>query len=703
MATEAQVSGAGQGRVTPLIALEALGVAFGDIGTNVLFAIKAAFQGAYSVAVTEPNVLGFLSLVFWALVLIVGVKYLGFILRADNHGEGGIVALMGLVIRQRHRRLRQQYARLMVVGLIGAALLYGDGVITPAISVLSAVEGLKVAAPSLERFVLPITVAILLGLFLAQRFGSGRIGIAFGPIMLLWFVTIGVLGLSSILRMPEVLRALSPLYALEFLQVNGLLGFLALGVVVLPVAGAEALYADIGHFGARPIQFVWYALVFPSLSLSYFGQGALLISQGKAAPTPFFLLAPAWGYYPLIVLATMATVIASQGIIAGVFSLTRQAMQLDYFPRISIAHTSEEMAGQVYVPGINWALMVLSVAIVLGFRSSERLAGAYGLSVIGTMVVTSVLFLWVLRRRWRWGKVRIAALMGPLLFIDLVLLSASGAKVLEGAWVSLAVAAVVYVLMSTWKDGSEHVWRRISGESISMGQFLTELKTRRPARVPGTVIFLSPNQEEIPPPLHHTLTQMNVLHERVVLLTIVREGVSRVAEPERVSIEQVHDFIWQVTAHYGYMETPNLPALLKNHVEPQVPLRWENTTFFLGMISLLTAGRVKMAPWRKKLFAVLWRNALPDRMAYYLPARQVIELGMEVELRRPGASSAPAATTLMCCRNRPLPPSPSGRGPGWGHPRRPSAGGIERHPEGGVRFSVNSNSVLINKCKSSRL
>lgn len=622
----------GQGVAVLVLALQALGVVFGDIGTNILFALRAAFEGPYSVPLTPANVLGVLSLFFWALLLIVSVKYLTFVMRADNRGEGGIMALLALLSPGRglpgvkHRNL------FITVGLVGAALLYGDGVVTPAISVLAAVEGLEIASPVLHRVVVPITVVILVSLFLVQRHGTGRIGGVFGPIMLVWFISIALLGLRGISRHPQILSAANPLHAVSFFVDNGIAGFFVLGVVVLTIAGAEAMYADMGHFGARPIRLAWYCVGLPALFLNYFGQGAILVTDTAAVEHPFYYLVPGWAHYPVVLLATMATIIASQALISGAFSLTRQAIQLGYLPRMKIAYTSARIPGRVYIPEVNWVLMLLCVALVLEFRQSARLAAAYGTAVIGTMIATSFLFFAVTRARWGWGLLRAALIAGLFLLVDLVLLGANLVKLLHGAWFPVAVGVLLYTLMSTWRRGRDALGRQLRARAQNVKEFLRDLKLHQPARVPGTGIFMTPIPEVVPPSLHHSLDRLNILYQQVVLFSIVTKDIPMVPDAERVEVEQITENVWQVTAYYGFMQTPDVPEILRCCIDQEMKRRMQGATYFLGLVTLFTTGKTKMATWRKRLFAFLWRNARPARVAFRIPPEQVVELGVEIQI-----------------------------------------------------------------------
>jgi KUP system potassium uptake protein len=583
----------------------------------------------HPVPIDEGNVLGILSLVFWALMIVVSIKYIVFIMRANNKGEGGIMALMALVL---HNEKDPSRARiLMLLGLFGAALFYGDGLITPAISVLSAVEGLEVAAPALKPFVIPITLVVLVGLFAVQKRGTGSVGALFGPIMIVWFATIALLGVSGILRAPQVVAALNPMYAIGFLATHGVLGFFSLGAVVLVVTGAEALYADMGHFGSGPIRFAWSALVLPALSLNYFGQGALLIADPKAVENPFYLLAPEWALYPLVALATVATIIASQAVISGAFSITQQAMQLGYAPRMEVQHTSSHEIGQVYLPVINRMLFAGVVALVLGFGTSTSLAAAYGIAVTGTMATTTVLAFVVARRIWRWSLPACAALFGIFLFVDVGFFCANLVKIVEGGWFPLAFGLGVFVLMSTWKRGRELLYRRIAADSIPLPDFVRSAALGC-ANVPGTAIFMTANLDAVPHALLHSLKHYKSLHERVVLLTAVTLDVPHVPPSQRVAVESINPQFFKVRMFFGFMDKPDLPEVLEWCAEQGLRLDPMDTSFFLGRETLVPTVGADMALWREKLFVAMYRNAGSIANYFNLPPNRVVELGSQVAL-----------------------------------------------------------------------
>ncbi|HEU5465251.1 MAG TPA: potassium transporter Kup [Gemmatimonadales bacterium] len=618
-------------RHAAVLALTALGVVYGDIGTSPLYALRECFFGPHSVPPTPENVVGILSLVFWALVLVVSVKYVAFILRADNRGEGGILALMALLVPRNGEPKRRRWF-IVGLGLFGAALLYGDGMITPAISVLSAVEGLNVATPVFEPVVIPITIAVLVGLFLLQSKGTAGVGALFGPVMMVWFACIALLGIGGILHAPTVLGAVNPAHALDFFSQNGLAGFLVLGAVVLVVTGCEALYADMGHFGRKPIRLTWYSLVLPALLLNYFGQGALLLADPGAAHNPFYRLAPAWALYPLVALATAATVIASQAVISGAFSLTRQAVQLGYSPRLEIEHTSGVEIGQIYVPQVNWALMIATIGLVLGFGSSSRLAAAYGIAVTGTMATTSVLFYFLARERWRWRPSLVAGLCTIFLGIDLSLFGASAVKLWQGGWFPLAVAGGVFILMTTWKRGRELLAEKLSVVGVPVETFLTDLQSHRVIRVPGTAVFLTSNAEGIPLALLHNLKHNKVLHEQVALLTIATSEAPHVPDRERLTVKPLGYGFFRLVARYGFMEDPNVPALLDQARPLGLEARLLETTFFLGQETVVPGRRKGMPLWREKLFGFMSRNAHRATAYFRIPPNRVIEVGAQIEL-----------------------------------------------------------------------
>jgi KUP system potassium uptake protein len=612
------------------LALGTLGVVYGDIGTSPLYTMRETFTSG-GVAVTPENVLGVLSLVFWSLILVVSVKYAGFIMRADNQGEGGIMALTALAQRSMKSSIRARWW-IAMIGLFGAALFFGDGVITPAMTVLSAVEGVEVAAPAVKHAIVPITVLIVIVLFAFQNRGAGKVGAVFGPIMALWFLTLAAFGIIEIAQHPLVLRALSPHYAIEFIAHNGWTAFFALGSVVLCITGAEALYADMGHFGRLPIRMSWFGYVLPGLVLNYFGQGALLIANPAAVANPFYLLVPEPLLYPMIGLATIAAVIASQAVISGAFSVAREAIQLGYLPRMEIRHTSTQTIGQIYLPWINRMLLVLIVAVVLGFRSSANLAAAYGIAVVGTMTIDSILVLFVFRNLWHWPWWRVVAVGSLFLFVDLSFLSGNLDKIETGGWLPLALGIVVFTIMSTWRRGRDLVLRELKQTGLALEPFITSLAEHPPLRVPGTAIFLTANINAVPNALLHNLKHNKVLHERNVLLT-VETLESPVAEyGERTEITALGHEFFRLALRFGFAEDPDIPAALQSCAAKGIGFDMMDTTFFVSRESIVATDRPGMPLWRDKLFAFLARNASSATAFFRIPGNRLIELGTQVEI-----------------------------------------------------------------------
>jgi KUP system potassium uptake protein len=625
-------SGAGHpGRLVPL-AFGALGIVYGDIGTSPLYTMKEAFGDAHGLAPSVVNVYGVLSLVFWSIVLVVALKYLVFILRADNRGEGGVLALLALVLQRQHRSQdRRRRAVFIILGVFGTALLYGDGIITPAISVLGAVEGLEIATPALSHYVVPITIGILVMLFMVQRFGTAKVGRAFGPITLVWFVVIGVLGLREIIAGPRILAAVNPWHAARFFTTHGFVGFAALGAVFLAVTGAEALYADMGHFGKRPIRIAFFALVLPALLLNYFGQGALLLRLPDAVENPFYLLAPRWALYPLLLIATLAAIVASQALISGVFSLAQQAVQLGFSPRTTIVHTSQREHGQIYVPQVNTMLAVGTLLIVAGFKSSSALGAAYGIAVTGTMSITTVLFAVVARTRWGWPMWRVVALAAFFLVLDVAFLGANSLKILDGGWVPLLIALVVLTLMTTWKLGREALYEIMRSRSLPIDLLLGEIERRPPPRVAGTAVFLTSDAEGASVVLLHHLKHNKALHEQVVLLSVKPADVPFVEGEERMTVTSLGQGFFRVVIRSGFMETPNVPELLAMGEAHGLRTRPMETSYYLGRERLLPSGTARMARWRKKLFVLMARNAQSAARFFELPSNRVVELGAQIE------------------------------------------------------------------------
>ena len=605
--------------------MTALGVVYGDIGTSPLYAFRACFGSEYGLPRTSTAVYGVLSLIVWALILIVSVKYMLVITRLDNRGEGGILAMLALLRQKRRHRT------LILLGLFGTALLYGDGLITPAISVLSAAEGLEVASPAFKPYVLPVTLLALLLLFLAQRYGTARVGGVFGPIMLVWFVTIGVLGVLEIAKGPQILQALNPWHGIVLFAQDGGTAFLVLGGVVLAVTGTEALYADLGHFGRRPIRRAWFALVLPALLLNYFGQGALVLRTPAAVENPFYLMAPRFLLYPLVALAAVATVVASQALISGAFSLTQQCVQLRYSPRVSIVHTSRSEVGQIYIPEVNGALMIGCLLLVIAFGSSAALGGAYGIAVTGTMAITTVLFCVLARQRWRWSVWRIGPLAVVFLGIDLALFSSNMTKITQGGWVPLAIAAAVFLLMTTWNRGTELLNRLLLEAGLPLERFLEEVNRMKPPRVAGTGVFMTAHAERVPLVLQRHLTHNKVLPQEIVLLAVVTDEVPEVDEAERLTLEALPQGLYRVRAHYGFMERPDVRDIIARCRDVGLKAPQDDTTYYLGRIRLMATGPAPMMRWRKRLFSLMARNAssLPD--FFSIPPNRVVELGARIE------------------------------------------------------------------------
>ncbi len=611
--------------------LGAIGVVYGDVGTSPLYTMKEIFNGSHAVAATPDNVLGILSLIFWSLILVISIKYVLFVMRANNRGEGGIMALMALALR--HRNQQQQRNVIIALGLFGTALFYGDGIITPAISVLSAVEGLQVAAPSLQPYVLPITIIVLIFLFLFQSHGTAKVGLLFGPIMIAWFAVLALLGWVSVVQNPAVLEALNPIYGLRFFLEHGWHAFIALGAVVLALTGAEALYADMGHFGKRPIQFAWFSMILPALALNYFGQGALILRDPAAILNPFYLLAPDWAMYPLIGLATCATVIASQAVISGAFSITSQAMQMDYIPRMLRVHTSTEAIGQIYVPTMNRMLFLLVICTVLGFGSSGNLAAAYGLAVTGTMTITTLLTLVVALDSWQWQPYRAYMLVTLFLVIDGGFLGANLLKIPQGGWFPLVVGSLLFLLMFTWRRGREVLTYHLQKAAISLTGFISSLNTRPPlARIPGTAVYMTSRNLSMPHALQVNYAHNQVLHERIVLLTIATEDVPIIADDERINIDPLEQGFYRVTARHGFMETPNVPQILRLCRLQGLDIDALSASFFIGRETLIPSDKPDLNPWQEKIFLVMFRNASSPIQFFKVPPERVVELGVQFEV-----------------------------------------------------------------------
>jgi KUP system potassium uptake protein len=613
-----------------LLAVGAIGVVFGDIGTSPLYALKEVFSPAHGMPPTEANVLGALSLVFWTLLVVVSLKYVALIMRADNHGEGGILALLALVIRLTRHNQRLGYV-LGLLGVFGATLFYGDAVITPAISVLSAVEGLEVIAPQLHPFVVPAALTVLVALFLIQSHGTAKVGAFFGPMMILWFVTLGVLGITSILATPGVLVALNPSYAYHFFADHPLISFIALGAIVLAVTGTEALYADMGHFGRGPIQAAWVTLVWPALLLNYFGQGALLLRQPESVENPFFRLAPEWFLAPLVVLATCATVIASQAVISGAFSLTRQAIQLGLLPRMRITHTSAREGGQIYISLVNWLLLAGVVFLVLEFRSSSGLAAAYGMAVTGAMMVDSLLVGAVMTMLWRWPRPLAALVVGTFLVIDMTFFAANTLKFFSGGWLPLAIALALFAVLTSWRRGRQLVIARKRVNAIGRDDLIRMMGDDIP-RVAGTAVFLTGDRDIAPGALLHNLKHNKVLHERVVFLTVKVDDVPYVADAQCAEIKDLGKNFHRVVLHYGFMQQPDIPRALDLCGDAGLRFEMMETTFVLGRDTVIPTKQPGMALWREHIFAWMMRNAASANDFFRIPANRVVELGSQIEI-----------------------------------------------------------------------
>lgn len=611
---------------TLLLAFATIGVVFGDIGTSPLYAFRECFSGRHSIDPTPDNILGVVSLIFWALVIVISIKYLLLVLRADNQGEGGVLALMELVVPKQGR----SRAAILVLGLFGAALLYGDGTITPAISVLGAIEGLKVATPALDSYVIPIALSVLVPLFLLQKKGSGRVGLFFSPIMSVWFLVLAVSGAASVARHASVLEGLSPLYALRFVARFGGTGLFVLGAVFLVVTGGEALYADIGHFGKGPIRLSWFGFVLPCLLLNYLGQGALLLENRELAVNPFYHMVPRWSLYPMVALATLATIIASQAIISGAFSLTFQAINLGYLPRLRVRHTSERQSGQIYYPEINWLLFAATAAVILGFRTSSNLAAAYGVAVSTTMVITTILAFAAMRRRWGWRITTAAIVAGTMLLVDLAFFSANILKVSSGGWYPLAVAAVLYFLMDTWRRGAHDVELRMRELVQPLEEFIQNIDMRGATKVKGAAIYLSKESETTPPAFVQNVRINKIVHRRVIFLTVLFEDVPHVQAEERVRFERLSRGYYRVTARYGFMDRPDVSAVVRIIDNRHLKIDLDETTYIVSRQTLVPRKSLGMSIWRDRLYLALSRASEPPARFFNLPPARVLEIGGQI-------------------------------------------------------------------------
>jgi KUP system potassium uptake protein len=609
------------------LSITAIGVVFGDIGTSPLYAFRVCFYGPHAVTPTSGNVLGVLSLIFWSLILVVSAKYLALVLQADNQGEGGILALMALVLPKK----RPRQAVILSMGFFGAALLYGDGSITPAISVLSAIEGLSIATPVFNSFIVPITLIVLFFLFFVQHHGTGKIGLMFGPVMLLWFLILGGLGLVNIIFRSDVLSAVNPAYAVRFITVEGYESFFIVGAVFLVVTGAEALYADLGHFGRTPIRLAWFALVLPCLLLNYFGQGALLLNNPSVAPNPFYHLAPAWALYPLVVIATAATIIASQAVISGVFSLTFQAVQLGYIPRLLIQHTSEGEQGQIFIRVVNWLLFAVTVSIVLGFKSSGNLTAAYGVAVSTTMVITTFLVYVVLRERWQWRLWAAVAVAGFFLTIDFTYFGANLMKVGEGGWFPLVVAAIIYVLMSTWTEGRQVIAKQIQDFVRPLKSYLETIDFRIVKRVSGTAVYLAASPFSTPPAFVHNVRHNKIVHERIIFLYVGYKNIPHVRSGSRVSVKKLLQNVYRIVVRYGFMDRTDIRAVVRILDNKHLKINLDDTTFFVGRDTFIPTKSVGMSKWRGVLYMLMRRNSARAFRYFNLPPERVLEIGAQIK------------------------------------------------------------------------
>jgi KUP system potassium uptake protein len=623
-------SASGFKQILPL-AIGAIGVVYGDIGTSPLYTLRLCFTADGPLALTPTHVVGVLSLIFWSVMVIVTIKYAMLIMRADNQGQGGILALMALALQK--PRSKRQHAILLMLGVAGAALFYGDGMITPAISVLSAIEGLKIATPLFEPYIVPITAVIVIALFTVQRRGTALVGAFFGPVVCIWFVVLAILGLAQIVQHPSVLRGLSPHYAIGFFIETPIVAFVILGAVVLAVTGAEALYADMGHFGRRPIRLSWLYLVFPALTLNYFGQGALLIRDPGAIDNPFFRLVPEWGLYPLVVLSTMATIIASQAVITGAFSLTRQAVQLGLCPRMEIRHTSESEIGQIYIPQVNWLLLVCILVLIFGFKSSDNLASAYGIAVTGTMMIDTLVAFVVARSHWGWTLTKSLLVFGLFLIVDLAFVGSNLLKIVQGGWFPLVIGLVIFQVLTTWQRGRKILVTQLRDIAVPLDGFLGRVTDKHPVRVPGTAVFLTADANNVPFCLLHNLKHNKVLHQRVILLSVTTESVPIVHERDRIDIVDLGKGVHRLIVRYGFAESPNVPRILATAAERMgFAFNMMDISFFLGREKLVASKRPHMSGWRERLFIWLQRNAVSATDFFRIPSNRVVELGAQVEV-----------------------------------------------------------------------
>ncbi|MEP7067786.1 MAG: potassium transporter Kup [Usitatibacter sp.] len=620
-------------KATAALVLGAIGVVFGDIGTSPLYALKTAFKPEYGIPLTPDNVMGILSLIVWSMMWVITIKYLFVMMRADNNGEGGILALLALALRETKGRPRLKWT-IIGIGMFGAAMFYGDSMITPAITVLSAVEGLEVATPVFAKFVIPIALAVIVGLFFIQSHGTSKVGAFFGPITVIWFFAIGGIGAMQLAKNPAVLAALQPAYAVDFVFAYPLLGFLVLGAVFLALTGGEALYADMGHFGKKPIRIAWLSLVFPALLLNYFGQAAFVLANPAAIKNPFFSMVPSWALYPMVVLATLAAVIASQAVISGAFSVTRQAIQLGYIPRLEILHTSERSIGQIYVPFVNWTLFVAVCLLVLGFETSDNLANAYGIAVAATMVIECILAMVVARLLWKWSYWMVILVIGSMLVVDFLFLASNAAKFFSGGWFPVLIGSAIFVMLMTWKRGRTLMFRRLSEQGIPLKPFLEGLEAHPPQKVQGTAIFMTASVDTVPHALLHNLKHNKVLHEQTVFLTVISHDVPVVPREDRVQLERLLNGFFKLEAWYGFKEQPDIDEILDAcRVRYGLAFDVMDTSFFLSRETVIPTSEVPgMALWRDHLFAWMTRNATRATDFFNIPANRVVELGTHIEI-----------------------------------------------------------------------
>jgi KUP system potassium uptake protein len=614
------------------LTLAAVGIVYGDIGTSPLYTLKTIFDPTHGLALNKDNLLGIVSLIFWGLTMIVSLKYVSLVLRADNRGEGGIMALMALALNSVAKVAGKWHFPLLLLGTFGATMFYGDSVITPAISVLGAIEGLEVAAPALEQFVVPLTIIVLVSLYSVQRHGTAGIGRFFGPIMVVWFVALAAMGVVNIMQEPDILAALNPIHGFRFLLRNGFVAFVALGAVVLAFTGAEALYADMGHFGKKPIRMAWFLVCFPALALNYLGQGALLIRNPEAVTNPFFNMLDAWSVYPLVVLSTMAAVIASQATISGTFSMTKQAIALGMLPRMRVLHTSESQIGQIYIPMVNWLQLIVVLLAVIGFQSSDALAGAYGIAVTATMLATTILTFFVIRYRWHLPLVLCFAATGFFVIIDIALFSASTLKLLHGGWLPLLLGTALFTVMLTWRTGRELVFQNLEKHAIPLEAFLDSLFMAPPVRVPGTAVFLRGETDGVPHALLHNLSHNKVLHERVVFFTVHIVEEPYVPPGEQIKVTALGHECYQLSVYYGFKDEPDMPKLLALCSDHGLHFEMMETSFFIARQTVISTPGEGMAPWREHLFVAMSRNARAAADYYQIPPNRVIELGTQVEI-----------------------------------------------------------------------